>query len=188
MTASTRATRVGLMIVLLALGMSVALAHGAPELSVKETAVAAGGRVTLSGDALGEAGQTVTIALQGAGYQANLGTVALKSDTFDGAVFTLPKDVSPGTYLLTARNGKITANTQVEIVAAAPPSPSGGHAAAPANTEPAPMASMPAPSPIVVRPRTAAEQVGALGLVILTGAVAVILLWRSRSELTDIDS
>ena len=187
MEAGTRATRVGLAIVFIAFGMSAALAHGAPELSVKETAVAAGGRVTLSGDALGEAGQTVTIALQGAGYQANLGTVALKSDSFDDVVLTLPKDVTPGTYLLTARNGKITANTQVEVVAATPSSPSGGHAPAPANTGPAPMASMPAPSPVVVRSRTAAEQAGAIGLVILTGAVAVILLWRSRSELTDID-
>lgn len=181
------ASRVGLVIVLLALGMSAALAHGAPELSVKESAVAAGGRVTLSGDALGEAGETVTVALQGAGYQAALGTVALKADSFEDVVFTLPKDVTPGTYLLTARNGKITANTQVEVVAASPSAPAGAPTPAPANGGSTPMASMPAPAPIVVRSRTAAEQVGALGLVVLTGAVAVVLLWRSRSELTDID-
>lgn len=151
--------------------MSSALAHGNPALSAKESVVAPGGRVTLSGDALGEAGQIVALTLRGANYQATLGTVRLKTDGFDDTVFTIPQDVPAGTYVILGKNGQITANTQIEVTVA--PAHSAGTTAA--------------QTVAIQRPRTPLEWGVEIGLVVLTGAVAIVLLWRSRSDLTAID-
>jgi hypothetical protein len=160
-------------LLVLVLPAAVALAHGTPELTVKEQQVAPGGTVTLSGDALGENGDTCTLTLKGATYQAKLGTVMLKDDTFDETMFTIPKDAPAGTYVIDATNGTISAQTQLEVTGttgAAASSSTGTMAQTEAATEP--------------RPWTPLEWAVGIALVVLTGALAVILLWRSRDELT----
>lgn len=187
------------MLITLMVPTGLALAHGAPALTVMQPVVAAGGQVTLSGDGLGKDGNTVTLSLQGVTFQANLGTVTLKEDGFDNATFAIPRDVPPGAYVIRARNGQITATAQLEITAAAPgtmPMPSQG-APSPASAprvpssggggQPATMMPQVGQTTIVPEARSPVDRVLSIALVVLTAGVAVVLLWRNRSDLTRID-
>jgi len=181
----------------LLLPIGLALAHGAPALVAVQGTVAPGDKVTLSGDALGKDGDTVTLLLQGVTYQATLGTATLKEDSFDNATFTIPRDASPGTYVIRAKNGQITATAQLEIVAPSPAAaPSqGGSPPAPAPTAPtsggeqghsATMAQA-GQTTVVPEARSPVDRAVSVALVVLTAAAAVVLLWRNRSDLTRVD-
>ena len=152
--------------------VGVALAHGTPDLSAKQTTVGAGGTITLSGDALGENGEKVTISLEGPTYQATLGTATLKGDTFDNVDFTIPKKTPAGTYVLIAKNGSISATSQIEVTVA-----TASRGATMATTQ----------APVITRTWTPAEWIVALGLLAVTLLTAIVLLWRHRVELTAID-
>ena len=193
--AGRKALLTAVLILLLPIGL--ALAHGAPALVAKQGTVAPGGKVTLSGDALGEDKDTVTLLLLGVTYQATLGTATLKDDSFDNATFTIPRDAPPGTYVIRAKNGQITATAQIEITApasAAAPS-QGAPSPAPAPTAPvsggeqehsAAMAQAGQPT-VVPEARSPVDRAVSVALVVLTAAAAVVLLWRNRSDLTRID-
>jgi len=193
--AGRKALLTAVLILLLPIGL--ALAHGAPALVAKQGTVAPGGKVTLSGDALGEDKDTVTLLLLGVTYQATLGTATLKDDSFDNATFTIPRDAPPGTYVIRAKNGQITATAQIEITApasAAAPS-QGAPSPAPAPTAPASddqqghsaaMAQAGQPT-VVPEARSPVDRAVSVALVVLTAAAAVVLLWRNRSDLTRID-
>ena len=184
-------------VLILLLPIGLALAHGAPALVAKQGTVAPGGKVTLSGDALGEDKDTVTLLLLGVTYQATLGTATLKDDSFDKATFTIPRDAPPGTYVIRAKNGQITATAQIEVTApasAAAPS-QGAPSPAPAPTAPAfggeqehsaAMAQAGQPT-VVPEARSPVDRAVSVALVVLTAAAAVVLLWRNRSDLTRID-
>ena len=184
-------------VLILLLPIGLALAHGAPALVAKQGTVAPGGKVTLSGDALGEDKDTVTLLLLGVTYQATLGTATLKDDSFDKATFTIPRDAPPGTYVIRAKNGQITATAQIEITApasAAAPS-QGAPSPAPAPTAPvsggeqehsAAMAQAGQPT-VVPEARSPVDRAVSVALVVVTAAAAVVLLWRNRSDLTRID-
>ena len=193
--AGRKALLTAVLILLLPIGL--ALAHGAPALVAKQGTVAPGGKVTLSGDALGEDKDTVTLLLLGVTYQATLGTATLKDDSFDKATFTIPRDAPPGTYVIRAKNGQITATAQIEITAPAPAAaPSkGAPSPAPAPTAPASgdeqghsaaMAQAGQPT-VVPEARSPVDRAVSVALVVLTAAAAVVLLWRNRSDLTRID-
>ena len=193
--AGRKALLTAVLILLLPIGL--ALAHGAPALVAKQGTVAPGGKVTLSGDALGEDKDTVTLLLLGVTYQATLGTATLKDDSFDNATFTIPQDAPPGTYVIRAKNGQITATAQIEITApasAAAPS-QGAPSPAPAPTAPvsggeqehsAAMAQAGQPT-VVPEARSPVDRAVSVALVVVTAAAAVVLLWRNRSDLTRID-
>ena len=193
--AGRKALLTAVLILLLPIGL--ALAHGAPALVAKQGTVAPGGKVTLSGDALGEDKDTVTLLLLGVTYQATLGTATLKDDSFDKATFTIPRDAPPGTYVIRAKNGQITATAQIEITApasAAAPS-QGAPSPAPAPTAPvsggeqehsAAMAQAGQPT-VVPEARSPVDRAVSVALVVVTAAAAVVLLWRNRSDLTRID-
>ena len=193
--AGRKALLTAVLILLLPIGL--ALAHGAPALVAKQGTVAPGGKVTLSGDALGEDKDTVTLLLLGVTYQATLGTATLKDDSFDNATFTIPRDAPPGTYVIRAKNGQITATAQIEITApasAAAPS-QGAPSPAPAPTaqasggeqgHSAAMAQTGQPT-VVPEARSPVDRAVSVALVVLTAAAAVVLLWRNRSDLTRID-
>jgi hypothetical protein len=193
--AGRKALLTAVLILLLPIGL--ALAHGAPALVAKQGTVAPGGKVTLSGDALGEDKDTVTLLLLGVTYQATLGTATLKDDSFDNATFTIPRDAPPGTYVIRAKNGQITATAQIEITApasAAAPS-QGAPSPAPAPTAPvsggeqehsAAMAQAGQPT-VVPEARSPVDRAVSVALVVVTAAAAVVLLWRNRSDLTRID-
>ena len=194
--AGRKALLTAVLILLLPIGL--ALAHGAPALVAKQGTVAPGGKVTLSGDALGEDKDTVTLLLLGVTYQATLGTATLKDDSFDKATFTIPRDAPPGTYVIRAKNGQITATAQIEITAPAPAAaaPSqGAPSPAPAPTAPvsggeqehsAAMAQAGQPT-VVPEARSPVDRAVSVALVVVTAAAAVVLLWRNRSDLTRID-
>ena len=184
-------------VLILLLPIGLALAHGAPALVAKHGTVAPGGKVTLSGDALGEDKDTVTLLLLGVTYQATLGTATLKNDSFDNATFTIPQDAPPGTYVIRAKNGQITATAQIEITAPAP-------AAAPSKGAPSPAPAPTAPASgdeqghsaamgqagqptVVPEARSPVDRAVSVALVVVTAAAAVVLLWRNRSDLTRID-
>ena len=184
-------------VLILLLPIGLALAHGAPALVAKQGTVAPGGKVTLSGDALGEDKDTVTLLLLGVTYQATLGTATLKDDSFDNATFTIPRDAPPGTYVIRAKNGQITATAQIEITAPAP-------AAAPSKGAPSPAPAPTAPASgeeqghssamgqtgqptVVPEARSPVDRAVSVALVVVTAAAAVVLLWRNRSDLTRID-
>ena len=184
-------------VLILLLPIGLALAHGAPALVAKQGTVAPGGKVTLSGDALGEDKDTVTLLLLGVTYQATLGTATLKDDSFDNATFTIPRDAPPGTYVIRAKNGQITATAQIEVTApasAAAPS-QGAPSPAPAPTaqasggeqeHSAAMAQAGQPT-VVPEARSPVDRAVSVALVVVTAAAAVVLLWRNRSDLTRID-
>jgi hypothetical protein len=183
-------------LVTLLLPIGLVLAHGAPALVAVQGTVAPGDKVTLSGDALGKNGDTVTLLLQGVTYQATLGTATLKDDSFDNATFTIPRDAPPGTYVIRAKNGQITATAQLEIIAPAPAAtPSGGASApAPAPTAPAPggeqghsAMAQTGETTVVPEARSPVDRAVSVVLVLLTAGAAVVLLWRNRSDLTRID-
>ena len=193
--AGRKALLTAVLILLLPIGL--ALAHGAPALVAKQGTVAPGGKVTLSGDALGEDKDTVTLLLLGVTYQATLGTATLKNDSFDNATFTIPQDAPPGTYVIRAKNGQITATAQIEITAPAP-------AAAPSKGAPSPAPAPTAPASgdeqghsaamgqagqptVVPEARSPVDRAVSVALVVVTAAAAVVLLWRNRSDLTRID-
>ena len=193
--AGRKALLTAVLILLLPIGL--ALAHGAPALVAKQGTVAPGGKVTLSGDALGEDKDTVTLLLLGVTYQATLGTATLKDDSFDKATFTIPRDAPPGTYVIRAKNGQITATAQIEVTApASAVAPSqGAPSPAPAPTAPASddqqghsaaMAQAGQPT-VVPEARSPVDRAVSVALVVLTAAAAVVLLWRNRSDLTRID-
>ena len=193
--AGRKALLTAVLILLLPIGL--ALAHGAPALVAKQGTVAPGGKVTLSGDALGEDKDTVTLLLLGVTYQATLGTATLKDDSFDKATFTIPRDAPPGTYVIRAKNGQITATAQIEVTApasAAAPS-QGAPSPAPAPTAPASgeeqghssaMGQTGQPT-VVPEARSPVDRAVSVALVVVTAAAAVVLLWRNRSDLTRID-
>jgi hypothetical protein len=144
----------------LVLTTSVALAHGLPKLTLDSNKVAPGGQITLSGDALGEDGQTVTLSLQGNGINIKLGTAKLSDDTFDDASFAIPANVPAGTYKVVALNGQITASVALTVT--------GTGAASQASADPA---SLP----------KAGEPLGAaLLLVALLGGTGVAGGWLLR--------
>ncbi len=184
-------------LVTLVLPIGLALAHGAPALVVLQGTVAPGDKVTLSGDALGKDGDTVTLLLQGVTYQATLGTATLKDDSFDNGTFTIPRDAPPGTYVIRAKNGQITATAQLEITAPAPAAAPPHGAPSPAPVPMAPTsggeqghpAAMPQAGQTTVVPeaRSPVDRAVSIALVVLTAGVAVVLLWRNRSDLTRID-
>jgi hypothetical protein len=123
----------------LVLATGVALAHGLPKLTLDSNKVAPGGQITLSGDALGEDGQTVTLSLQGNGINIKLGTAKLSDDTFDDASFTIPANVPAGTYKVVAVNGQITASVALTVTgtgAAAAPQAAADPASLPKAGEP----------------------------------------------------
>ena len=193
--AGRKALLTAVLILLLPIGL--ALAHGAPALVAKQGTVAPGGKVTLSGDALGEDKDTVTLLLLGVTYQATLGTATLKDDSFDKATFTIPRDAPPGTYVIRAKNGQITATAQIEVTApASAVAPSqGAPSPAPAPTAPASddqqghsaaMAQAGQPT-VVPEARSPVDRAVSVALVVVTAAAAVVLLWRNRSDLTRID-
>ncbi|MDE3074377.1 MAG: hypothetical protein KGJ86_03020, partial [Chloroflexota bacterium] len=186
---------------------AAALAHGAATLSAKMPTAAAGGAIILSGDGLGEDGDKVSLTLKGMNYEGSLGTATLKDDSIDNANFTVPKDVPAGTYTIEAKNGSITASTQIEVTPA--PASAQAQASQPGTmTQPAGQAeASPASQTATASQRgemaQASQPVGpevsvpvaqspvqwavAVSLVALTGLLAIALLWRSRSELTAID-
>ena len=193
--AGRKALLTAVLILLLPIGL--ALAHGAPALVAKQGTVAPGGKVTLSGDALGEDKDTVTLLLLGVTYQATLGTATLKDDSFDKATFTIPRDAPPGTYVIRAKNGQITATAQIEVTApASAVAPSqGAPSPAPAPTaqasggeqgHSAAMAQTGQPT-VVPEARSPVDRAVSVALVVVTAAAAVVLLWRNRSDLTRID-
>ncbi len=149
----------------------IAEAHGTPTLAVKQPTTTAGGTLSISGDGIGEAGESVLLTLQGATLQVPLGTITLTSDAFEDARFTIPRDAPPGGYIIALDNGPIHASAQVEVVST--DTTAANHAAA-ASTG-------------ASRVWTPFDWVVAIGLVVLSLAVAVALLWRSRSDLAAID-
>jgi hypothetical protein len=147
----------GLVALVLAVGVSAALAHGTPTLAAQPATVAAGGKMTLNGDGLGEDGETVTLTLKGMLFQAQLGTAKLSDDSLQDTTFTIPAKAPAGTYLIVVQNGSITANTSIEVTAAAPAK------AVPAANTPQPtvmptaMAEMTTPAPTVTQVTTGAS-------------------------------
>jgi hypothetical protein len=164
-------TSFGQIVLAILLATGLAEAHGAPTLAVRPATVEAGGTMTISGDGLGETGESVLLMLQGTSYQAPLGTLILTSDAIDNADFTVPADAPTGEYVVKAQNGPISADAQLSVVAAG-----ASHSAA---TSALPLGRS--------RAWTTAEWIVAMGLVVLSLGTAVALLWRARSDLTAID-
>jgi len=164
-------TAFGEIVLAILLATGLAEAHGAPTLAVSPPTVQAGGTMTISGDGLGETGESVLLMLQGTSYQAPLGTLILTSDAFDNADFTVPADAPPGEYVVKAQNGPISAAAQLSVVAAG-------------TAHSSDTAALPLGRP---RARTTVEWIVAVGLVVLSLGTAVALLWHARSDLTAID-
>lgn len=122
-TITTLMRALGVAALVLLVGTCVALAHGTPTMSAQPATVAAGGKITLSGDGMGTDGQTVTLTLKGMTFQATLGTTKLTDDAYDGVTFTIPAKAPPGTYLIVAQNGSINASASIEVTASATPKP-----------------------------------------------------------------
>jgi hypothetical protein len=150
------ARALGVVALVLVLGTSVALAHGTPTISAQPTTVAAGGKITLSGDGMGENGQTVTITLKGMLFQAQLGTTKLSDDAYDAVVFTIPAKAPAGTYLIVAQNGSNTASISIEVTAAAAPKPTTAPTARPTAVPTTPPIAVPTVAPTAI-PTTMAE-------------------------------
>ncbi len=161
----------GILVLAVVLETGVARAHGISAVTVKPATVEAGGTITISGDGLGEAGESVLLMLEGSSYQAPLGTVVLTSDAFENAEFTIPSDAPAGDYVVKAQNGPVSAVAPFAVVA-----PSASHS---------PPAS--AASSVPARVWTPLEWGVAVGLVVLSLGTAVVLLWRARSDFTAID-
>jgi hypothetical protein len=156
----------------LLLAPTVALAHGGPEITLKQNALTPGGKVTMSADGMGKNGDMVTIMLVGAMYQHSLGMARLMDDAFDNMTFTIPANAPPGTYQIKVENGARVASAQIEMMSASGSGMMGSM-------------TQPQQTTITVR-RTTAEWVVSIALVVLTGGLALLLLWRHRSELTTI--
>jgi hypothetical protein len=147
----------GLVALVLAVGVSAALAHGTPTLAAQPATVAAGGKVTLSGDGLGEDGETVTLTLKGMLFQAQLGTAKLSDDSLQDTAFTIPAKAPAGTYLIVVQNGSIAANTSIEVTAAAPAKAVPAATTSQPTVMPTAMAEMTNPAPTVTQVTTGAS-------------------------------
>ena len=113
----------GVAALVLLVGTSIALAHGTPTISADPATVAAGGKITLSGDGMGTDGQIVTISLKGMLFSAKLGTAKLSDDAYTSVTFTIPAKAAPGTYLIVAQNGADNASISIEVTASVVPRP-----------------------------------------------------------------
>ena len=140
----------GVAALVLLVGTNVALAHGTPTISAEPATVAAGGKITLSGDGMGTNGQIVTISLKGMLFSATLGTAKLADDAYEGVTLTIPVKAPPGTYLIVAQNGPDNASISIEVTASVAPKPVAQPTAKPTvlpTAAPTVMAAMTTPAP-----------------------------------------
>lgn len=93
-----------LAIVLAALPLGAALAHGEPIIAVEPAIVAAGGQITLTGTEM-EPGEVFAITLEGMAGSISLGEATVTGEGEEGgfsATFTIPAETAPGSYAVTA--------------------------------------------------------------------------------------
>ncbi len=160
-------------IVLLAVVGSVMLpvwswGHGGPELNVTGP-VRLGGPIRIAAEDLTPNG-VQTILLRRSGMAAlELGRVPTDADGGFMATLHVPDSLSPGFYQVSAE-GKVSATTQVEVIAMAD-QPAAGRAA---PAEP--------PGPAASFRRPAGETAGLSVAISLIAALGAGLLWFSRSR------
>jgi hypothetical protein len=163
-----RATPIGgLALLILTLSAGLALAHGAPGIKLAQTSVAAGGTLLISGDALGQEGDVVTIALKGAVFQAELGRVKLVDDLFDDTTFTIPAEAPSGSYVITATNGATQESASSSIELTATSTMTGSDATA-SPTSPV----------LLARVRSPIEWTVALGVIVISGLLGSLFVSR----------
>lgn len=98
---------IAIALVLTLVSFSVVLAHGEPIITVEPAVAAPGGQITITGADM-EDGEVFMITLEGAAGVFELGEVTASLEGMEEeeagftAVFTLPTDLTPGSYLLRA--------------------------------------------------------------------------------------
>ncbi len=109
--------------------LGAALAHGEPVITVQPSIVPVGGQITITGSDM-EAGEIFTITLESATSTIPLGKATASGEGEEAgfvAVFTIPSDVTPGSYIVraTTEEGEIaTADltvTEASTMASAAP-------------------------------------------------------------------
>ena len=84
--------------------LSAALAHGEPVIAVEPAIVAAGGQITITGTEM-EPGEVFTITLESLSGSIPLGDASVTGEGGEGgftATFTVPSDITPGSYTVRA--------------------------------------------------------------------------------------
>jgi len=142
-----------------------AAAHGAPSLSASQTSINPGGKVTLSGDGLGEDGDVIMIELRGPNYAQGLGQVKLTKDAFDDQAFAVPANAPAGPYKVVAM--KTAGGAMTDLASAELTLMNAGMAEAPSQGLPAPT-------------RSPAEWVAAALLALIPTAAGLFALFQKE--------
>jgi hypothetical protein len=101
-----------LAVILAALPLGAALAHGEPVITVEPAIVAAGGQITITGTEM-EPGEVFAITLEGLAGSVPLGEATATGEGEEGGftvTFTIPIETAPGSYQVSAsaEDGDIT--------------------------------------------------------------------------------
>ncbi len=163
-----------LLFVIIAGSSRIALAHGNPVIAVNPAIVAAGGKITVTGTEM-EANEVFSITLEGMSGSTRLGdATAVKAENEeDGGfvtIFTIPSDITPGSYTLKAspEDGD-AATTDLAITA-----PSDQASSGPATMQ------EPSSAPhLLNRSKPTTEEIG-IGIVAIASALLGLWLIRPR--------
>jgi hypothetical protein len=154
----------------LILGVNIAHAHGAPEVTVKPTTVAAGETIEVKGENLNPNGE-ISVTLEGTKFKVTLGTVKGDDEGAFVAQFAVPSNAPSGLYLVkasgTGPEGK-SASAELSVTASKAPSQ---------TREPEPMPS--AAEHALPRQKSPGE-LGAIAALVVVSAGVGLLLVRMR--------
>lgn len=165
-----RLARFGVLVLSLQLALwgSVALATGGTSVAVQQLTPQPGQEITVKGESLG-ANSQVEVVLTGNAQRVDLGEAQADATGDFTTTFTLPADLPPGTYQLTA-TGATTATTQLTVV--------GGSASSASSSA----AMQPAP---VLRERPLGQSIGLVaGFGVLAAIGLFFAQWRRRTGAT----
>lgn len=101
--------------------VSPVLAHGQPTITVEPTVASPGGQVTVTGTDM-EDGEIFKLTLESVAGVADLGEATAKQDGDEAGfttMFTMPSDLSPGSYLIRAATDEGETTTADLTIAAA---------------------------------------------------------------------
>lgn len=101
-------------VALIAIGSSVASAHGNPELIITPNPAAAGATIEIEGEGF-EEDEEVSLTLEGVSGDIALGTAATDAEGKFQLNLTLPDAATPGSYRIRAQGGDASALTDFRI-------------------------------------------------------------------------